>query len=503
MLPCNRRFCKKNTYVNSRTPFPRCINSGNFIIINVNLARIPFSLHNSNSMSDHKVIFLFLTHPSHCSDVLRSKLLTSLADDFVVVVFTPTLDENRANAEGYPQGENIIYKRRSVSHPKFWMIFDKYLRIPFVREFDHLSYVRWFYKRPHSSLRKFLMNIGALLPRRIARSAAFTWLERIIMPISKEFLHHVCMYKPSIVVTATPGFTIFEAEAITFAKKLGIITVAINLNYDNLSSNLKMIRKTDYLVVWNSRMKEEALTLHSYNNRNVIVAGCLRFDHYFEDDDAKMTKEEFLESKSLDPKKKMLLFTSPTPSNYPMRQLLMKHLIQLINGRFKDSLSLLVRIHPIDTMESYKEFVHVPNVCIERAGQSVVPTDVALGQKIEMNIGARRNLKKSLQCADVVVNFASTMIIEASIFDKPVINISFPPERAIVYDYEYNKALVESGAVRMAYTPEELGDAIGDYLAHPERDSEKRQTMIRSYVPFNDGMNWRRIHDFLAKLLEK
>ena len=121
-----------------------------------------------------KTVFLFLTQFSHFSDVLRGKFFPYLSERYRVVVFTPSIDEGIAHKEGYLQTGNITYQKWKIQYPRFWVLFDKMLRVPFVREFDHLSYIQWFYKRPHSRGRKVLMKIGSWLPKKLMTAGFFT-----------------------------------------------------------------------------------------------------------------------------------------------------------------------------------------------------------------------------------------------------------------------------------------------------------------------------------------
>lgn len=449
-------------------------------------------------------VFLVLAQFSHYSDVLRAKLIQDLAERFRIVVLTPAIDGELSLRDQYFQHPNVIYYKIAISRQKFWMIFDKYFRVPLVRELDHLTYMRYFYRRPHAWVRKFLMRIRVLFPKKLFHPDRITrWEVRLAKP-SAEFTELVKEHKPALLVTATPGFTAFEAEAIVFAKTLGIPTAAVNINYDNLTSNGKMIRKTDYLAVWNERMKQEAVELHRYQDDQLRVVGCLRFDHYFLDPKNPRfpAREVFLKGKGLDPAKPTIVFAGPTPSNYPPRKEFVSELLRLKREKaLSGDPNVLVRIHPIDQLEIYKEFENISGVHFERAGRQTMP-DTAGGQKIEMGEDDLFNLTATLKYADVVLNFASTVIMEACIFNRPVINIGFPEYRRIVYQFEYNKGLLDTGAVRLAHDPQELGRMINEYLAHPDLDHAERAKLVRDYIPFQDGKTHERTADFISQILQ-
>lgn len=454
--------------------------------------------------AENKTVFLTLAQYSHYSDLLRGDFVKGLAEKFRVVVLTPLIDAELARRDLYPQSRNIEYVKLPLYREKLWMIFDKYLRVPLARELDHLTYMRYFYRRPHWWVRKLLMRLRVLLPKSFITLDRLTRWEVSLAKPSEDFTDLVEKYRPVIVITATPGFTPFEAEMIIFAKRLGIATMAVDINYDNLTSTGKMMRKADYLALWNELMKDEAQRLHHFADKQIAVVGCMRFDHYFTDGDQARfpTRELFLKSKGLDPAKKILVYAGPTPSNYPPRQEFMAELMRLkTSGRINGDPSILVRIHPNDRLDLYAEWMNLPGVCIERAGRQTKP-DSAGGQKIEMDENDKVNLTATLKYADVVLNFASTVIMEACIFDRPVINIAFPDYRRIVYQYEYNKYLVDTGAVRLANSPEELAAVINMYLSKPDTDRENRAKLLDEFIPFRDGKTWERTVEFISKIAE-
>jgi len=436
-----------------------------------------------------KTVFVALAQHNHYSDVLRGKFLPALAEHFRVVVITPGIDVASVRRDGYFEHPNVTYERLPLAYPRFWNVMDKFIRVPLNREFDHLVYMRFFYQRPHWWPRKVLMRMRVLFPRGLFSIDRIARFELAWIRPPGAFLKLVEEYHPSVLITATPGFKPFEAEVIMSAKKLGLATFAIDINYDNLTSNGKMMRKTDFLAVWNERMKEEAKTLHRYRDDQLFVAGSLRFDHYFTDrvEPSFPTREEFLRSKGLDPGKKTIVWAGPTPSNYPPRKEFMTDLIRLKeHGAIDGDPNILVRIHPNDRIDFYREFSDRAGIHIERASRETKDG------KVEMDEGDAMNLTATLLYADVVLNFASTVAFEAWLFDRPVINVAFPDWRGIVYGYEYNKYIVATRAVRLAESPDDLARLVNQYLREPALDRVERAHGVEQFSPFTDGETWRR-----------
>ena len=87
---------------------------------------------------------------------------------------------------------------------------------------------------------------------------------------------------------------------------------------------------------------------------------------------------------------------------------------------------MLVRLHPRDDLEHYREFEGVPHVIIEKPFRQTVRAGD--GMAVDVTADSQQHLADTMRHSDVVVNVASTIAIEAAIFDTPVVNVSFDGE---------------------------------------------------------------------------
>ncbi len=447
----------------------------------------------SKSMAAHKTVFLCIPHYIFTSDLLRTHYIEYLASRYRVVVLTSMLDEAAAKAGGYFQSPGVTYIKKPLEHPKLWDRF-KFLRISLVNEFDYLASVRHFYKRPNykNNWKRRLARLLGLPFKKWLTADFFTGWESRKLPDSGRFLELVKEYNPALILTATPGFDSWEAEMIIWAKRAGIPSVAVNFTWDNLTMNAKHIRKTDYLICWNDAMKREAEAIHHYPPERVFVSGTPRFDPYFEKEPKPISREEFLRSKGLDPNKKTIFHTTVTRA-YPFQKKYIRDLLALRAAGRIPGVNIFIRIHPLDLPENYREFSGAPNLCIEKAGAQY-------DGKVEMSRGDLLNLKHSLQYTDVNINYASTITIEACIFDKPVINIGYLDSFALAYEFNHYEPISKSGAVRIAKTDNDLPELINEYLTHPDRDQEARRKVVDDYVVFTDGLSYKRSVDILETI---
>lgn len=442
-----------------------------------------------------KTVVLAIPNYVFMSDLLRTKYIEYLSSKYRVVVLTSFVDESIASKQNYFTSHNIIYKKWDLQSPRFWGVM-KTLRISMVNEFDYLPSLKYWYLRPNyknSFTRKFL-RFFSLPFAKLLTADFFTSLESKLSPKSVAFAELLKKYQPSLLVTATPGFDPLEAELILFSKRAGLPTVAMNFTWDNLTMNAKHMRKTDYLIAWNGVMKKEAESIHDYSEDKIFVSGTPRFDPYFDDEANDSGREKFLRSKGLDPKYQTIFHTTVTKA-YPFQK---KYIHDLINLRDRKEIpytNLFIRIHPLDLPENYKEFSGTPDLYIEKAGGG------GREGKVEMSYQDLLNLKYSLKYTDLNINYASTISIEACIFDKPIINIGYIDRFALAYEFNHYKPIVESGAVRVSKTNEDLPQLINMYLKNPELDREGRKRIVRDYVEFTDGLSYKRSVDFLNEII--
>ena len=121
----------------------------------------------------------------------------------------------------------------------------------------------------------------------------------------------------------------------------------------------------------------------------------------------------------------------------------------------------------------------------------------------------RRHLASTMQHSDVIINVASTITIEASIFDTPVVNIAFDGEAPVrwtesaerYYRFTHYQDIGKHGAVRVVGSPAALIDAVGAYLTDPSLDREGRARVVEEQCQFTDGRSAERVAGFVMEEL--
>ena len=337
--------------------------------------------------------------------------------------------------------------------------------------------------------------LGRLLVQPFTRKGSrYALSDRLVSHPEMETLFD--KYRPVLVVAANPGLVFSEVPLLRTARRRGVRSMAIDSSWDNYTNKLIPVRQVNRLVVWNEIMKEQAVALHGYDPEAIRVAGAPQFDMHFRQ---RTPRADFLERIGADPSRRLIALTTTPRSLYLHHDHVLRALVAAMqDGRLQNA-QVLVRLHPRDEFDAYREFLDIPNVIIEKPFRDTVK--VADGLAIDVMPENQRHLGDTLCHANVVVNVASTISIEACIFDTPVVNICFdgPADSPYVksarryYSFTHYVNITARNAVRVAQSPAELVDSVAMYLANRGLDAQGRKQVVLDQCHFIDGRSAERV----------
>jgi len=279
--------------------------------------------------------------------------------------------------------------------------------------------------------------------------------------------------------------------------------MAVDPSWDNFTNKLLPVRRVDRLIVWNELMREQAIALHGYQEDAVRVAGTPQWDLYFRPG-ATVTREVFFRRVGADPSRRLVTLTTTPREIYSHHDHVLRAMIGAIRAGYWLGSQILVRLHPRDDIDAYREFQHISDVIIEKPFRSTVTT--ADGLAIDVTAQNQRHLADTMRHSDVVVNVASTIAIEAAIFDTPVVNVAFDGETPLefarsarrYYRFTHYQNVTRHGAVRVADTPADLVAHVRRYLDDPALDRDGRARMVAEQCQFTDGRSAERVARFVV-----
>ena len=344
-----------------------------------------------------------------------------------------------------------------------------------------------------------------LAPSMLRKQTRYRLIDRMV---SHEWAERLFEQEgPALLVTSSPGLIFSEFPLLRTAVRRQVRSMAIDPSWDNFTNKLLPARRVNRLIVWNDLMKQQAIEHHGYQEEEIRVAGTPQWDLYFGANTTE-PRDVFLRQIGADPARKLLTLTTTPRELYSHHDHVLRVLAAAAgSGAWRHDVQILVRLHPRDDRAAYAAFEHMPHVIIEKPFRSTVRAGDGLA--IDVTEENQRHLADTLCHSDVVINVASTIAIEAAIFDTPVVNISFDGETPSpwarsarrYYRFTHYVNITRHGAVRVAETPEQLVAHVGRYLDDPALDRDGRRRIVAEQCQFTDGRASERVAELVAEEL--
>jgi hypothetical protein len=296
-------------------------------------------------------------------------------------------------------------------------------------------------------------------------------------------------YRPSKLVVASLGVMQYDHLLMREAHAHGAKVVSVVLSWDNTSTKGMPGADADVVVAWTETMKEELIGYCDIPAPRVVVAGVAHFDAHFRREGLPSRHELFARF-GLDPAKKLLFFALRSPNKFPWNPEIVERLVRaLAEGRFAQPCQLLVRLHPLnfnvrDGRYRYEQDT-AAHMALRRKYPDVlydVPSTLSTRLAMDMPTQEMTKLGSILAHADVLLSFFSTMMLEASIFDLPMVNVCFythnehlAKDDFTVVDFPHIRRVAGTGGMRSAFNEDELVRHVNTYLRDRSTDTEGRR----------------------------
>ncbi len=356
---------------------------------------------------------------------------------------------------------------------------------------------RWRRSVKKIACRAFASRIGLSMLSKLERASSRA------LSTTDEYVKLFKETKPSLVFNGSHVHGRIALQPVQAAQWLGIPTATFIFSWDNLTSQGRIIPQYDYYLVWNETLRDQLIGMYdSIRPEQVIVTGTPQFDFHFRKE-VYWTREEFCSRIGADPSRPIILYSTGMANHMPGEPEIVEGIakrLRSINGDAPPQ--LLVRVYPKDHTGRFDEVkrrnpdILVPEIPWEREWLTPRVEDTYL-------------LTNMLRHAEAGINIASTVSLELCMFDKPVINVGYNPagmdispvDFARYYEFDHYRPVVESGAVRVAGSEDELIELLQNALDDPQADSQKRQALISSMFGARlDGYCGTRVANCLANI---
>jgi CDP-glycerol glycerophosphotransferase (TagB/SpsB family) len=441
-------------------------------------------------------------------NILRTdafKILKS-AKDLKIVVFTPLFDNKDFKSEF--GGENILFEdmerykpnllERYIHWAKNYVFFNIIahagtikVREKMLKSENYLSYIQF------KVLRKILGKNKNLI-------IALEMLDRTLFGHKyRHFRHLFEKHHPALFLSTdflVPG----EWGLIKTARKYRVPIITVVANWDHLVKG--KLPKSEKVIVWSDFQKKQLIEYYGYKANDIFIAGIPHTDYFVYYQDEFLTKRKLMKKIGASPNKKLITYTTGSRLATPFEHEIVEIICKAIrDGRIAQSPHLHVRLHPADDFGRYEKLKRYSEfITFEEAGRFATKE---LWFPSEKDLIHYANL---LACSDVVVNVASTVSLDAAIFDTPIVNLAFDGYKkrkfhvsnTRYFQTTHYSALVKTGAVSVARNAGEMVNFINKYLSKPELDKEKREKAVKEQCYKVDGQVGKRIARYVLEFLK-
>ncbi len=357
------------------------------------------------------------------------------------------------------------------------------------------------YKRGQASLSiTFLKELISLTLARMNWYKHFVRYLVFNMNISTSLKEIYDEIKPDLVFVPSLIDNDFDVPVAIEAKKRGIRLVGMVRSWDNLNNHGLLAVIPDRLIVQNVWLKECAEKFQAIKKDFIKdIIGLPHYDRYKNPANLIMPKEEFFLQLGLNINKK-LIFLAGFDFYYSEDKLPAVIDDAIEKEDIEGDVQILFTQHPASlfTKKDYNidKLKHITYLNLfsgkEMGFQDTEQTFINLAYH-----------------ADVIVNVASTVSIDAAVFNRPVVCVGFDnPQNKLSYwesasrlfDYfDHYECLVSTGGVKVATTPQNLVFYINEYLKNSNLDKSGRVKILKNFVEPFDGSAAKRLAGILTQ----
>ena len=318
------------------------------------------------------------------------------------------------------------------------------------------------------------------------------------------FSQYFDRYQPSLVFL-TDVFNEGDLLLLKDTRIHGVRDICMIRSWDNATNKNFLRVLPSQIIVQNEVMKQECVTHHQIKPDKILTSGVTQFEYYRKY--VPISREEFCKKIGADSSKRLILF-SPAGGKFIDTDwqicVILQDLFQ--KGLLPDDVQIIVRLHPHNPIK-FENFTPDDHFIIEKPGVLFLKERA---KDAELPLESINHLADTLTHSSLVINVVSSMMIDAAVFDKPIITIGFdgwektvPFVRSVgrCHQEECLEVLFSSGATRIVTSKDQLTEWINKYLDDPSIDRNERKDFIEEHCWKFDGKAGERIASYILNRL--
>lgn len=310
-------------------------------------------------------------------------------------------------------------------------------------------------------------------------------------------------YAPEAVLS-TSLISGFDVLFLKEAHRRGVKTISMPKGWDNVTKEYYPFIP-DIFASPNEISSTCAVTLQDMSPKRVRTVGLPQFDWYARPE-VRRTREEHLLAKGLDPTRKVVFFGSEgawSQNDWHIAELLYEWIKTDALGA---PAQLFVRPHYSDVQSpKFDNLRGKPHVFVDDYQMVDFLVD-----KWDPTVADTIDFTNSIFHADVVVNIASSLSLDAACADRPVVLVGFgcefEGEKDVtipkLYGSDHIRWLEEAGGTDRADSPEELKKIVTRALQNPAWRAEGRESLRTGLCYRVDGKSSERLANLVSEVVE-
>jgi hypothetical protein len=337
-----------------------------------------------------------------------------------------------------------------------------------------------------------------------------TWLETRLYA---THAHNEKFKEQDISCVLTPGMGNFgfwnEGMFAREAQRMGLPAFAAITNYDNIVNMGYRGFHPACLAVWSRQMADEAMKLHGYPSNRLEITGPVQYDRFMMP--LPKSREEFLHSLNLDPSKKTILFAGGVNINHYFD--VYRVFVEQKSKVWREPFNFIVRPYPHPKLTNSPAWAVLEKL-FKQAGAYIShpgAIDASGDRTAEFRVDLAFDdgpdeLNYLLRYSDVMVNYFSTIGLEAAICDLPTIHIGFDPytfglrfsvTTSFLQRQTHNRRPLRLAAARVAKNEPELFASLDAYLSDHTLEYDARREYAISECGELDGQAGARLVEMI------
>lgn len=237
----------------------------------------------------------------------------------------------------------------------------------------------------------------------------------------------IVKFKPNLIVCPTQGQSISYYDSIRLGKKIGIKTLAIIDNWDNMSSRTHPKPHADHYAVWSEQSKKHGQTIQSINKKNISIVGAARYEDYFRLRNKKL--------KNYFNFKYAILFEASAIEDD--LEIIINKLEKIIEKRKLENFKIIYRPHPWRKIQKRINLKKYKNIILDPQFKKVYYEENDFRTVFQPDLSYYPSLIKN---SEFVISGPTTMVIESLIFRKRIIVLAHGKDKFLGH-YNHNVKL--------------------------------------------------------------